>query len=132
VSHLGAEDGRSLADTSAGLDALTRRDFVARSDASTVAGEAEYTFKHVLIRDVAYGQIPKGRRAQLHVRCSESVTNLPGSADKFVEIVAWHLEQACRLSREVVKSPIEPPLAAAADALAAAARRAEQREGVRE
>jgi tetratricopeptide (TPR) repeat protein len=60
------------------------------------------------------------------------VTVLPGSADEFVEIVAWHLEQACRLSREVARSPIEPPLVQAAGALADAARRAEARESLRE
>jgi tetratricopeptide (TPR) repeat protein len=68
----------------------------------------------------------------LHVRFSDWVTKLPSSADEFVEIVAWHLEQACRLSREVARSPIEPPFLAAAGALANAAKRAEQREGLRE
>ena len=84
------------------------------------------------MRDVAYGQVPKGRRAQLHVRFSDWVTVLRGKADEFVEIVAWHLEQACRLSREVARSPIEPPLLQAAGALAKAAGRAERREGLRE
>ena len=46
--------------------------------------------------------------------------------------MAWHLEQACRLSREVARSPIELPFLAAAGALANAARRAQQREGMRE
>src|SRR5207237_4151774 len=50
----------------------------------------------------------------------------------FVEIVAWHLEQACRLSREVARAPIEPPLLQAAEALSNAARRAERREGLHE
>ena len=68
----------------------------------------------------------------LHVRFSDWVTKLPSSADEFVEIVAWHLEQACNLSREVARSPIEPPFLAAAGALANAAKRAEQREGLRE
>jgi len=76
--------------------------------------------------------VPKGRRAQLHLRFSDWVTVLPGSADEFVEIVAWHLEQACKLSREVARSPIEPPIRQAADALANAARRAERRESLRE
>ena len=66
------------------------------------------------------------------MRFSDWVTILPGSAEEFVEIVAWHLEQACRLSREVARSPIEPPVLEAAAALANAARRAEQREGLRE
>ena len=84
------------------------------------------------MRDVAYGQVPKGRRAELHVRFSDWVTILPGSADEFVEIIAWHLEQACRLSREVTRSPIDPPLLQTAGALANAARRAERREGLHE
>jgi class 3 adenylate cyclase/tetratricopeptide (TPR) repeat protein len=132
VAHLGTEDGGPPPDPHAGLETLERRDFVLHSDISTVAGEDEYAFKHILMRDVAYGQVPKGRRAQLHVRFSDWVTILPGSADEFVEIVAWHLEQACRLSREVARSPIEPPLLQAAGALANAARRAEAREGLKE
>ncbi|MEN3342674.1 MAG: hypothetical protein V7644_2078 [Actinomycetota bacterium] len=132
VAHLGAEDGGAPVDPHPALGALLRRDFVRRNDVSTLDGEDEYAFEHVLIKDVAYGQIPKGRRAQLHVRCADWVTRLPAGAEKLVEIVAWHLEQACRLSREVARSPIEPPLQAATDALAAAAGRAEQREGLRE
>ncbi len=132
VAHIGVEDASPAADPRPGLTSLERRDFVAHSAVSTVAGEEEYAFKHILMRDVAYGQIPKGRRAQLHVRFSDWVTILPGSAEEFVEIVAWHLEQACRLSREVARSPIEPPVLEAARALANAARRAEQRESLRE
>jgi class 3 adenylate cyclase/tetratricopeptide (TPR) repeat protein len=132
VGHLGGEGGAQAPDPRPGLETLERRDFVLHSDVSTVAGEDEYAFKHILMRDVAYGQIPKGRRAELHVRFSDWVTVLPGIADELVEIVAWHLEQACRLSREVARTPIEPPLLEAAEALAKAARRAEQREGLHE
>jgi predicted ATPase len=132
VAHLGAREGSTPEDPRSGLADLERRDFVAHSPVSTVVDDEEYAFKHILIRDVAYGQVPKGRRAELHVRFSEWVTILPGSADEFVEIVAWHLEQACRLSREVARSPIEPPIRLAAGALANAAGRAERREGLRE
>jgi class 3 adenylate cyclase/tetratricopeptide (TPR) repeat protein len=131
VRHLGAGDEGPAPDPG-GLDRLERRDFVLHSAVSTVANEEEYAFKHILMRDVAYEQIPKGRRAKLHVRFSDWVTVLLGSADEFVEIVAWHLEQACRLSRELARSPIEPPLVQAAGALANAARRAEAREGLKE
>ncbi|MDP9307231.1 MAG: hypothetical protein M3P15_02865, partial [Actinomycetota bacterium] len=132
VGHLGADGSGSPPDTHAELETLERRDFVEHSDVSTVEGEDEYAFKHILMRDVAYGQIPKGRRAELHVRFSDWVEILPGSADEFIEIVAWHLEQACRLSREVARAPIDPPLLQAAEALANAARRAERREGLYE
>jgi class 3 adenylate cyclase/tetratricopeptide (TPR) repeat protein len=132
VAHLGIERDDLPQDPRPGLASLERRDFVARSAVSSVAGEEEYAFKHILMRDVAYGQLPKGRRAQLHVRFADWVTTLAGSAEEFVEIAAWHLEQACRLSRGLASSPIDPPLQQAADALAKAARRAEAREGLRE
>jgi class 3 adenylate cyclase/tetratricopeptide (TPR) repeat protein len=132
VAQLGVEDDGPPPDPRERLATLERRDFVQHSDVSTVAGEDEYAFKHILMRDVAYGQIPKGRRAELHVRFTNWVDILPGSADEFTEILAWHLEQACRLSREVARAPIEPPFLQAAEALANAARRAERREGLLE
>jgi class 3 adenylate cyclase/tetratricopeptide (TPR) repeat protein len=132
VAHLGSGDGHEPEDPRPGLAELERRDFVAAQRASTVADDDEYAFKHILMRDVAYGQVPKGRRAELHVRFSDWVESLPGTVDEFVEIVAWHLEQACLLSREVARSPIEPPVREAAVALAEAAKRAERRESLRE
>jgi tetratricopeptide (TPR) repeat protein len=132
LAELGASDGQPAVDPRTGLGELERRDFVAHQAESTVADDDEYAFKHILMRDVAYGQVPKGRRAELHVRFAEWVTGLPSSADEFVEIVAWHLEQACRLSSEVARSPIEPPIREAVAALANAATRAERRESLRE
>jgi class 3 adenylate cyclase/tetratricopeptide (TPR) repeat protein len=132
VAHLGSTEGAAPEDPSPGLAVLEHRDFVAHLRESTVADEEEYSFKHILMRDVAYGQVPKGRRAQLHLGFSEWVDNLPRGADEFVEIVAWHLEQACLLSREVARSPIEPPTREAANLLAEAGGRAERRESLRE
>jgi class 3 adenylate cyclase/tetratricopeptide (TPR) repeat protein len=132
VAHLGAPEGTTPEDPRPGLSELEHRDFVAHLKVSSVLDDEEYAFKHILMRDVAYGQVPKGRRAQLHLGFSEWVKNLPSSADEFVEIVAWHLEQACLLSREVARSPIEPPIAEAATMLGEAAGRAERRESLRE
>jgi tetratricopeptide (TPR) repeat protein len=132
VAHLGAHEGSPVEDPEPQLDELERRDFVHHQTVSSVAADEEYAFKHILMRDVAYGQVPKGRRAQLHLAFSEWVGGLPRSADEFVEIVAWHLEQACLLSREVARSPIEPPILEAATALANAGHRAARRESLRE
>jgi class 3 adenylate cyclase/tetratricopeptide (TPR) repeat protein len=132
VAHLGAPEGAQPDDPSAGLTELERRDFVAHLRDSSVAQDEEYAFKHILIRDVAYGQVPKGRRAQLHLGFSEWTKRLPSSGDEFVEIIAWHLEQACLLAREVARSPIEPPIREAAGMLAEAGGRAERRESLRE
>jgi len=114
------------------LAALGRRDLVHERETSTVAGEREWAFKHILIRDVAYARLPKSRRAELHIRCADWIGALPAGEDEYIEIVAYHLEQACLVAREIGRSTVAPPIARAADALARAADRAERREGVRE
>src|SRR5207249_4613222 len=53
VRHLEQGD-----DVELGLDALVVRDFVREHDASSVAGEREFTFKHALVREVAYNRLP--------------------------------------------------------------------------
>jgi class 3 adenylate cyclase/tetratricopeptide (TPR) repeat protein len=132
VARLGAADDAVSEDPGPGLSELERRDFVAHLKVSTVRNDEEYSFNHILMRDVAYGQVPKGLRAQLHLGFTEWVNDLPAGADEFVEIVAWHLEQACLLAREVTRSPIEPPIEEAAAMLAEAGGRAERRESLRE
>ena len=44
------------------LHRLERKEFVRGERRSSVAGETEYAFRHLLVRDVAYGQIPRARR----------------------------------------------------------------------
>lgn len=127
VAHVAGFDG----DLQPSLLTLERRDFVHPRPTSTVAGELEYAFKHILIRDVAYERLPKGRRAELHARFVEWIRAL-GSGDEFVEIEAHHLEQACLLARAVARAPIEPPVLEAIDALKRSAAKAERREGLRE
>ena len=114
------------------LASLERRDLVRTRDLSTVAGEREYAFRHALIRDVAYAQLPKGRRAALHLECAEWIALRQGTGEELVEIVAYHLEQSCRLAREVAHSPVPPPIEMAVEALTRAAQKAERREGIRE
>jgi class 3 adenylate cyclase/tetratricopeptide (TPR) repeat protein len=114
------------------VSVLERHDFVHRSAKSSVAGEEEFCFKHMLIRDVAYGSLPKGHRIPMHVRFADWVRRLPGSEDEFVEIRAWHLEQACRLSSEVARPPAPAPVEDAIAALVRAAEKAERHGGLRE
>jgi class 3 adenylate cyclase/tetratricopeptide (TPR) repeat protein len=128
VAHLDGSSG----DLSGSLATLERRDFVQAHEQSTIAGDHEYAFKHILIRDVAYDRLPKGRRAELHVRFTDWLSALPTPAGEFIEIVAYHLEQACQLAGQIARSPIEPPVIEAAAALAGAAEKAQRREGLRE
>jgi tetratricopeptide (TPR) repeat protein len=97
-----------------------------------MADERAYAFKHALIRDVSYGQVPKGRRAVLHRRFADWVIALPGRQEELSEIVAYHLEQACLTARTVARPPEPPPIEGAVAALKRAAAKAERREGFRE
>ena len=80
------------------LHVLQQKEFVQRARRSSVAGETEFTFKHVLVRDVAYGQIPRAQRAQKHLRAAEWIESL-GRADDHAEMVAHHYANALELTR---------------------------------
>jgi len=114
------------------LESLAGRTVLHEHSDSAVSGEREWEFKHVLIRDVAYGRLPKSRRVGLHVRFADWITELPDGSDEFVEILAYHLEQACLVAREVGRSEVPPPIERAVDALSKAGAKAEHREGHRE
>ena len=70
--------------------------------------------------------------SQLHVRFTDWLAGVPGPEGEFLEIVAYHLEQACQLAGQIARSPIEPPILDAAAALTGAAEKAQRREGLRE
>jgi predicted ATPase len=53
-------------DLSAVLGSLERRDLIRRAAVSRIRGEQQFTFKHVLIRDVAYQTLPRAERRQRH------------------------------------------------------------------
>ena len=75
------------------LHALERKDFVQRARRSSVADEVEYSFMHVLVRDVAYGQIPRGERAEKHRLAAEWLASL-GRAEDHAEMLAHHYSSA--------------------------------------
>jgi class 3 adenylate cyclase len=58
------------------LHRLERKEFVRRERRSSVATETEYAFRHVLVRDVAYGQVPRAERAEKHRRAAEWIEAL--------------------------------------------------------
>jgi class 3 adenylate cyclase/tetratricopeptide (TPR) repeat protein len=73
------------------LHGLARKEFVRRERRSAVANERQYTFRHVLVRDVAYGQIPRGERSDLHRRAAEWIESLaPERAEERAEMLAHH------------------------------------------
>jgi class 3 adenylate cyclase/tetratricopeptide (TPR) repeat protein len=80
------------------LHALERREFIRRERESSVAGETEYAFRHLLVRDVAYGQIPRPARATKHERVASWIETL-GRADSHAEMVAHHYAAAIGFAR---------------------------------
>src|SRR5581483_8410314 len=58
--------GRDPAELTELLAALERRDLVRRETVSAIEGEQQYTFTHVLIRDVAYDLLPRAGRRERH------------------------------------------------------------------
>ena len=84
------------------LHALERKGMLRRERRSAVGGETQYAFRHVLVRDVAYGQIPRVARAEKHVRAADWIEAL-GRADDQAELVAHHLGTALDLGLPVAE-----------------------------
>ena len=80
------------------LHRLERKEFVRRQQRSSVAAETEYSFRHLLVRDVAYGQIPRARRAEKHRLTAEWIESL-GRPDDHAEMLAHHYLTALELAR---------------------------------
>jgi class 3 adenylate cyclase/tetratricopeptide (TPR) repeat protein len=88
----------ALGTTEQQLHVLRQKEFVQRARRSSVEGEVEYAFKHVLVRDVAYGQIPRADRAQKHLGAAEWIESL-GRLEDHAEMVAHHYVNALELAR---------------------------------
>jgi class 3 adenylate cyclase/predicted ATPase len=83
-------------DGAAALHALERKGFIRRERRSAVAGETEYAFRHVLVREVSYGQIPRAARAEKHVAAVRWIESL-GRPDDHAELVAHHYSSTFEL-----------------------------------
>jgi class 3 adenylate cyclase/tetratricopeptide (TPR) repeat protein len=76
------------------LLALVRKGLVS-PDVGSEEGEDGFRFRHALIRDAAYGALPREERAELHERFADWVERtMPARAVELEEIVGYHLEQA--------------------------------------
>jgi class 3 adenylate cyclase len=82
------------------LRTLGRKEFVRRERRSSVAGEEQYIFLHVLVRDVAYGQIPRARRAAKHRLAAEWIASLSTErSEDRAEMLAHHYLSAIELAQ---------------------------------
>jgi class 3 adenylate cyclase/tetratricopeptide (TPR) repeat protein len=106
------------------LLALQRKEFIRRERRSAVSGESEYAFAHLLIRDVAYAQLPRMARAERHARAARWVDSL--AVDRradLAELGAHHYLSALELFEATGVDPSDL-VDATVDALLAAAEQA--------
>ena len=79
------------------LEGLTEREVIFRRSKSTVAGSREFSFRHALMRDVAYESVLRSvRRAQhaLAAQWLEEAVDLSRRPDEHAAAVAHHHEEA--------------------------------------
>ena len=92
---------RDASDVDDALRTLEDRDLVRSRRRSTVGGEREFIFKHVLTRDVAYETLPKAERATAHAAVAAWIEDVLGErSGEFVELLAHHYSEAYRAGRE--------------------------------
>src|SRR5439155_16742757 len=78
-------------DVLAELRRLERRALVSLRPRSTLGDRAEYAFKHVLVRDVAYASLPANRRVRAHAEASSWIEAGAGDRlEEFIELIAFH------------------------------------------
>jgi DNA-binding SARP family transcriptional activator/class 3 adenylate cyclase len=95
VGALAAVRGRTRAQVEACLERLAAKEFLYRAGRASMAGEREYGFRHVLVCEVAYGQIPRLERADKHRRAAAWLESQ--SAERS-ELLAHHYGRALELA----------------------------------
>ena len=92
--------GRDLAGVEQALHELARKELVRPARTSSMAGEAEYGFWHGLVRDVAYGQIPRAGRAERHQQAAAWIEEKTGErAEDLADLLAHHYLSALELTQ---------------------------------
>jgi class 3 adenylate cyclase len=110
VADLSPDDERAR--VGATLLSLVRKELV-RPEHSAFAGDDGFRFRHALIRDAAYAEVPKRTRAELHERFASRLE----VRDATPALAGYHLEQAYRCRAELGED--DPALGARAGTLLA-------------
>jgi len=79
---------------------LARKELVREARRSTVDGQIEYAFWHTLVRDVAYGQIPRASRVTKHLAAAAWIEDVAGDrVEDVTELLAHHYTSALELAQ---------------------------------
>ncbi len=99
VGALAEIGGRDLEALELSLHKLARKELVRPARVSSMEGESEYSFWHLLVRDVAYGQIPRAERARRHRSAAIWIERQAGErVEDLAEVLAHHYLQALELA----------------------------------
>jgi class 3 adenylate cyclase/tetratricopeptide (TPR) repeat protein len=110
-----------------GLHDLSRKELVRTVRTSSVQDQVEYSFWHALVRDVAYGQIPRAERAAKHLAVAAWIEAAAGErVTDQAEFLAYHYEQAIELTVAAGREPDLELRRKASGALAMAGERAQR------
>ena len=84
------------------LDALEARDFIRREPASRMRGDVEYSFKHILTRDVCYATLTRAERKVAHEAVAGYIETASGEkVRELAWLLAHHWERAGDVSKAV-------------------------------
>jgi class 3 adenylate cyclase/tetratricopeptide (TPR) repeat protein len=93
-------EGRAPNELDDALRTLERKEFVRRDRRSSVEAEEQYAFRHVLVRDVAYAQIPRASRGERHQRAAAWIEARVRAEDA-AELLAHHYVSALEYAQAV-------------------------------
>ena len=88
-------------DIAEALKALEDRGLVHRRAESQVEGDTEYAFKHILIRDTAYGTLPRARRRELHAATARFIEGATSGSSELAWLLAHHWREAGEPQRAI-------------------------------
>ncbi|MGH2986014.1 MAG: AAA family ATPase, partial [Solirubrobacterales bacterium] len=100
------DPGDASIELDAALAALQEKDLVVSTAGSRLAGQREYAFKHVLIRDVAYSTLPKAVRARRHAEVGSFIS--ARAADRSEGVIAMVAEHYGRAASLGAATDLEP------------------------
>ena len=97
LAEMGGRDPREVEQA---LHELSRKELVRPARMSSMEGEAEHGFWHLLVRDVCYAQIPRADRAARHCAAAAWIEHKADErVEDMAEVLAHHYVQALELTR---------------------------------
>lgn len=114
---------QDLAETAAALNVLSRSGLLRRTHGEWTTAGPTFAFQHGLVADVAYSQLTRPKRIELHRRAAISIAAAASESIEDFQDIAWHWSRVIELSRAERLEPDESTRATAREALTTAAAR---------